>query len=106
MEMKDRTLMKSLIKIVVGTAALGAVTACVETDGGSASSGIVAPPGMVDECVRQIRVGQPNAAISTSAPITAGPDNRVFVGMTVDGASWGCRIEDNGSYTAFPQFAN
>ena len=99
--------MKNVIKVVIGAAALGALAGCVETGGSSsAPSGVVAPPGMVDECIRQIRVGQPNANISTRAPITAGPDNRVFVGMTVDGASWGCRIEDNGSYTAFPQFAN
>ena len=99
--------MKTSIKL----AGLGLVAAtlagCVETSGSSnASSGVFAPPGMVEECVRQVRVGQPNANITTRAPITAGPDNRVFVGMTVDGASWGCRIEDNGSYTAFPQFAN
>jgi hypothetical protein len=61
---------------------------------------------MVDECIRQIRVGQPDASITTRAPITAGPDNRVFVGMSVNEASYGCRIEDDGSYTAFPQFAN
>ena len=100
--------MKNVMKLVIGAAALGAVAGCVETggSGSTASGGIVAPPGMVDECIRQIRVGQPNANITTRTPITAGPDNRVFVGMTVDGASWGCRIEDNGSYTAFSQFAN
>lgn len=99
--------MKTVLKFVIGAAALGSLAGCVETSGsGSTSSGVFAPPGMVDECIRQIRVGQPNASISTRPPITAGPDNRVFVGMTVDGASWGCRIEDDGSYTAFPQFAN
>lgn len=100
--------MKNMTKFVIGAAALGAVAGCVETggSGGAASGGVVAPPGMIDECVRQIRVGQPNANITTRAPITAGSDNRVFVSMLVDGATWGCRIEDNGSYTAFPEFAN
>jgi hypothetical protein len=100
--------MNGILKIAVGAVVLGALSGCVETSGPSDAkpSGVVAPAGMVDECIRQIRVGQPNASISTRAPITAGPDNRVFVGMTVDGASWGCRIEDNGTYTAFPQFAN
>ncbi|MGF1451860.1 MAG: hypothetical protein ACFB21_07295 [Opitutales bacterium] len=42
----------------------------------------------------------------TRDPILAGPDNRVFVGMVVDGMTWGCRIKDDGSYTAFPNFAN
>ena len=99
--------MKTMLKLMIGTVALGSLAGCVETNSsGSTSGGVFAPPGMVDECVRQIRVGQPSATISTRPPITAGPDNRVFVGMTVDGASWGCRIEDDGSYTAFPQFAN
>ena len=99
--------MNGIFKLFTGAVALGALGGCVETGGsGGTSSGVVAPPGMVDECIRQVRVGQPDASISTRAPITAGPDNRVFVGMTVDGASWGCRIESDGSYTAFPQFAN
>ncbi|MBY6004466.1 hypothetical protein KUV62_11135 [Salipiger bermudensis] len=99
--------MKLMTQIIVGAAVLSALAGCVETSGSETSpGGIVAPPGMVDECIRQVRVGQPDASISTRPPITAGPDNRVFVGMTVDGASWGCRIEDDGSYTAFSQFAN
>lgn len=99
--------MNGTIKVVVVATALVVVAGCVETGGSSGGSGsVVAPDGMIDECVRQVRVGQPNASIMTRAPITAGPENRVFVGMTVDGASWGCRIEDNGSFTAFPQFAN
>lgn len=85
-----------------------AVAGCVETtsSGGGTAAAVTAPPGMVDECIRQIRVGRPDAAITVRDPILAGPDQRVFVGMTVDGVTWGCRIEDNGSYTAFPNFAN
>jgi hypothetical protein len=99
--------MNTTIKAIIGATALCALAGCVETRGSSAASGgVVAPSGMVDECIRQIRVGQPNASITTRDPILAGPDQRVFVGMTVDGVSWGCRIEDNGSYTAFPNFAN
>ncbi|WP_292309090.1 hypothetical protein [Marivita sp.] len=99
--------MKTMFQATIGVVALGGLVGCVETTGsGSTPSGVVAPPGMVDECIRQIRVGQPDASINTRAPITAGPDNRVFVGMSVNEASYGCRIEDDGSYTAFPQFAN
>ena len=99
--------MKGSIGWTVVAAALCALAGCAETGGtGGASGGAVPPPGMVDECIRQVRVGQPTASISTRPPITAGPDSRVFVGMSVDGASWGCRIENDGSYTAFPQFAN
>lgn len=99
--------MKKTNGVIVGVASLGALAGCVETGGsGGGSAGIVAPSGMVDECIRQVRVGQPNASIITRDPILAGPDNRVFVGMTVDGVSWGCRIENDGSYTAFPNFAN
>jgi hypothetical protein len=84
----------------------GCETAVAPGGGGNAAGSIVPPEGMIDECVRQIRVGNPGASISTRAPILAGPDQRVFVGLTVDGATWGCRIEDNGSFTAFPEFAN
>ncbi|SIO43827.1 hypothetical protein SAMN05444722_2151 [Rhodovulum sp. ES.010] len=99
--------MNGSIRIMIGAAALGALAGCVETGGsGGTSGGVVAPAGMVDECIRQVRVGRPDASITTRDPILAGPGNRVFVGMTVDGMSWGCRIEDDGSYTAFPTFAN
>ncbi|MFC3613315.1 hypothetical protein ACFORG_06040 [Lutimaribacter marinistellae] len=99
--------MKTVSKLFVRTAALSIAAGCVETGStGDTSSELVSSPGMVDECVRQIRVGQPNASISTRPPVTAGRDNRIFADITVDGASWGCRIGDNGSFTAFPQFAN
>ena len=80
------------------------LTGCVEVS--SSNEDIVAPSGMVEECTRQIRVGRPDANVSTREVITAGPENRVFVSLLVDGESWGCRIEDNGSFTAFSQFAN
>ncbi|NOD35875.1 MULTISPECIES: hypothetical protein [unclassified Ruegeria] len=80
------------------------ITGCVEIS--QSNEDIVAPSGMVEECTRQIRVGRPYATISIREVITAGPDNRVFVGMMVDGESWGCREEDNGIFTAFSQFAN
>ena len=99
--------MTTMLKVAIGVVATGGLVGCVETTGsGSTPSGVVAPPDMVDECIRQIRVGQPDARITTRPAITAGPDNRVFVGMSVDDARYGCRIEDDGSYTAFPQFAN
>jgi hypothetical protein len=99
--------MNNTIKVIIAATALCALAGCVETRGSSGTSGgAVAPSGMVDECIRQIRVGQPNASITTRDPILADPDQRVFVGMTVDGVSWGCRIENDGSYTAFQNFAN
>jgi hypothetical protein len=100
--------MNSSAKGMIGAAAIAALAGCVEVSapGGGSSNSVVAPPGMIDECIRQVRVGQPNAVITTRDPILAGPDNRVFVGMTVNGVNWGCRIENNGSYTAFPNFAN
>jgi hypothetical protein len=99
--------MKPGLTSIVGLSALGILAACVETGpSGSATGAAVAPPGMVDTCVRQIRAGNPAASITTRAPILAGPDRSVFVPMTVDGATWGCRIEADGSYTAFPEFAN
>lgn len=107
--------MNNAIGWIIGVAALAGLAGCGE--GGSAggpasapsaptSGSVVAPTGMIDECIRQVRVGAPDASIATREPILAGPDQRVFVGMTVDGVNWGCRIEDDGSYTAFPNFAN
>ena len=99
--------MNAAIRRLAGPAALIALSGCVETGAPDTSAArVVDPPGMVDECIRQVRVGRLNAGITTRAPILAGPDDRVFVGMTVDGATWGCRIENDGSSTAFPNVAN
>ncbi|MEE4119546.1 MAG: hypothetical protein V2I65_11070 [Paracoccaceae bacterium] len=99
--------MKPGLTSIAGLSALGILAACVETGpSGGTTGGVVAPPGMVDTCVRQIRAGNPTASVTTRAPILAGPDRRVFIPMTVDGAAWGCRTKTDGRYTAFPEFAH
>ena len=68
------------MKNVLAVAAIDvSLTGCVEVS--SSNEGLVASSGMVEECSRQIKVGRPDATISTRGVITAGPDNRVFVRM-------------------------
>lgn len=102
--------MISKMKPVAGTAILIALAGCMETrapaDG--MSNNAVAPAGMREECIAQATrlTGVPANRIVPANPIEVGPDRRAFIGLTIDGASYGCRIEDDGSYTVFSQYAN
>lgn len=86
------------------------LTACVETTstGGGLSDNATAPAGMQEACIAQATrlTGVPESGIVATNPIEAGPERRAFIGLTVNGASYGCRIEDDGSYTVFSQFAD
>ncbi len=59
---------------------------------------------MREECIAQATrlTGSPERDIVAANPIEAGPDRRAFIGLTVNGASYGCRIEDDGRYLAKP----
>ncbi len=96
--------------IYMGLAATVTLTACVETssNSGGLSDNAIAPVGMREACIAQATrlTGVPESGIVAANPIEAGPDRRAFIGLTVNGASYGCRIEDDGSYTVFSQFAN
>ena len=89
--------------------ALGLVLAgCVDEDAtsGGLSDNIAAPAGMREACLAHaVRLtGAASSGITMRAPIeTAGGP---FIGMTINGASYGCRLEADGSVTVFSQFAN
>lgn len=109
---KDRTdEMTRNLAAFAGATALIASAGCVSTQAppsAGLSDNAVAPAGMREACVAQaVRLtGVPASGIVTRPPIEVGPDRRAFIGMSVAGASYGCRIENDGSYTVFSQFAN
>lgn len=98
------------LKYLSGSALLVALAGCVDSGsgGGGMSDSGAAPAGMREACIALATrlTGAPASSIVAANPITVGPDQRAFIGLTVNGASYGCRIEDDGSYTVFSQYAN
>ncbi|SEN07296.1 hypothetical protein [Palleronia pelagia] len=88
-------------------ALVGVLSGCI-VEGPPISGPVSTPPGMKESCIAQaVRLtGAPQSAIVARAPISVGPENRPFIGLNVAGASYGCRIEDDGSYTVFSEYAN
>ena len=100
-----------LIRTAAVLAGVFVVAGCVATPAPPTdrlSDNATAPAGMREACIAQATrlTGVPVSGIVTRPAIEVGPDRRAFIGMSVEGESYGCRIEDDGSYTVFSQFAN
>ena len=93
---------------MAGAIAVSGCVAAPEPPSGGLSDTATAPVGMREACIAQAMrlTGAPASGIVARPPIEVGPDRRAFIGLSVEGASYGCRIEDDGSYTVFSQFAN
>jgi len=94
---------------IAAIAALTALSGCV-SDAGTPeprfSDNIAPPAGMEAACIAQATAltGAPPAAVIVTNRIETG--GGPFIGLNIEGASYGCRREPDGSVTVFSQFAN
>ncbi len=102
--------MKSVIKMVIGAVALGAVAGCVETSGTAPADGLsgteeqfnamTAP--CIDQAARYANYPARDINIADRIRTGGGP----LLVLDAGGQRLSCRLEPNGSVTVFSEFAN
>ena len=102
--------MKSVIKLVIGATALGAVAGCVETSGSAPAAGMSGTDAQfnamtapcIDQAARYASYPARDINITDRLQTGGGP----LLVLDAGGQRLSCRLEPNGSVTVFSEYAN